>query len=177
MPSQYTVLLVPLPELTPLVQDFRARHIHFPSAHLPPHVTLHSPPVPTAELDERVWRSLDALASKHPAFDVRLGRLGRFDPPGVLWLEPMPSEPFAALARAIAAAFPQHPPLLPDPVFHLTVAQPCTGPELERLEREFARECPELPHSARAREVARYEKRDGSFHHLRAFPLRGARAR
>jgi 2'-5' RNA ligase len=111
-------LVVPFPELAPVVDGLRERTcISKPSHGMPPHVTLLYPsPDDAAALREAL--------SGFVAFDVAFARLNRF--PGTLWLAPEPSQPFVRMTEALTARFPGHLPyggtfaeILP----HLTVAQ------------------------------------------------------
>ena len=111
-------LVVPFPELAPVVDGLRERTcISKPSHGMPPHVTLLSP-APAARAE------IDSVLAPFEAFEVAFARLNRF--PGTLWLEPDPSEPFVRMIEALFRRFPEHPPYggtFAGVVPHLTVAQ------------------------------------------------------
>jgi hypothetical protein len=90
----------------------------------------------------------------------------------VLYLEPEPAERFSALTRAIAAAWPEHPPyegahdeVLP----HLTVAESEDGALLDELAAQVE---PRLPIEARVHEATLIvEDEHGRWHEFRRLPL------
>ena len=111
-------LVVPFPELAPVVDDLRERTcVSKPSHWMPPHVTLLVPcPGDVPAIAEQL--------APFDSFDVSFAELDRF--PGTLWLAPAPAEPFRMLTAALVARFPEHQPyggIFPEVVPHLTVAQ------------------------------------------------------
>ncbi len=75
----------------------------------------------------------------------------------VLWLAPSPDEPFAAMADALAAEFPEHPPYggkYQSMVPHLTVAMSNDEDLLARIEADLAGR---LPIRIRVHHAALYE--------------------
>jgi 2'-5' RNA ligase len=165
-----SAVLVHVPEAEPVVGEWRLRHTYDAPLGIPPHVTLLFPFVPADELDAGVEERLIRLLGEVEPFDVTLARTARF--PEVLYLEPQPSEPFAALTREIAAAWPEHPPYegAHDVVIpHLTVAE---GEDQGLLERIAADVEPQLPIETRVREAQLYiEDAAGRWHERRRFPL------
>ena len=80
-------------------------------------------------------------------FDCELSHVARFERPAdiVLWVAPSPSEPFAAMADALAAEFPEHPPYrgkYKSMVPHLTVAMSDDRGLLDRIEADLAGRLP-----------------------------------
>ena len=165
-----TAVLVHVPEAEPVVGEWRLRHTYDAPLGIPPHVTLLFPFVPAdglgADVEERLARVLGEVES----FDVTFERTARF--PDVLYLEPRPSEPFAALTEAIAAEWPEHPPyegahevVIP----HLTVAE---SNDEELLGRIVADVEPKLPVRKRVREAQLYaEDEAGRWHERNRLPL------
>ena len=111
-------LVVPFPDLAPVVDDVRERTcVSKPSHGVPPHVTLLAP------CTDDVAAIGEQLAPFGP-FDVSFAALDRF--PGTLWLAPDPSEPFREMTASLVARFPDHQPyggVFSRVVPHLTVAQ------------------------------------------------------
>jgi 2'-5' RNA ligase len=146
-----SAVLVPVPEATAAVDDWRERTCNAkPSIGVPPHVTLLFPFVAPEEITTEVVGELrDVFASARP-FAVELRRLERF--PGTLYLAPEPAEAFARLTEALLSRFPDYPPY-GDPslpvIPHLTVAQ---GDDelLDRAEDELTSG---LPIAAEVREA------------------------
>ena len=108
-----SAIIIPI-RLPPAIARVRRREVEVARLGVPAHVTIVSPFLDSSRLDSAVSARLRQIVGKVPAFGVRLGRVRRWPPsalgPGVVWLEPVPSEPFVALTRAIWAAFPECPP-------------------------------------------------------------------
>jgi hypothetical protein len=111
-------LVVPFPDLAPVVDELRERTcVSKPSHGMPPHVTLL---VPSPGDGDAI---AEQLAPFGP-FEVAFRALDRF--PGTLWLAPDPAEPFCAMTAALVGRFPEHQPyggMFARVVPHLTVAQ------------------------------------------------------
>jgi hypothetical protein len=119
----------------------RIRSLHDSSAALgmAAHVTVLYPFVAPARLDASVRATVARIVARQPAFDVTLLATRRL--PGVLWLDPVPAQPFRQLTRAIWAAFPDHPPYggaFPEIIPHLTLAESEDAGLVSRLERSVA---------------------------------------
>ena len=114
------------------------------------------------------------IVAREPAFDVRFVATHRF--PGVVWLDPVPAQPFLRLTQAIWAAFPDHPPYggaFGRVVPHLTVAQLEDARVMASVETLVQ---PLLPIAATARRVdVMATGPDGRWHVRWRLPL-GARA-
>jgi 2'-5' RNA ligase len=141
-----TAIVVPVAEAEPALGDWRRAHTTDGAEGMPPHVTLIHPFADEACVDETVTDGLrDVLADVAP-FDVRFEVFARFDAdPPVLYLEPVPAEPFLHLIGVIAARFPAYPPfggLHETVVPHLTVG--CSGDPgvLAAAEADVARQLP-----------------------------------
>jgi 2'-5' RNA ligase len=167
-----TALLVPVPEATAVVDAYRLRLTRAGADGIPPHVTVLYPFTDTARLTPARVREVAAIVAATPAFDVSLAATARFelDPP-ILYLAPEPAARFAALTRALVAAFPEHRPYAgvhPELVPHLTVAI-ADAATLDAVEAEVA---PSLPLSARATEAWLMERDgDGRWRRRERLPL------
>ena len=122
-------IIVPIWLPEPL-EAIRMREVASARAGAPAHVTLLFPFVPVASLDAGQLALAAEVIAAVAAFDIVLREVRRWDPgggapEGVVWLDPEPSEPFVVLTRALARAFPGHPPYggLHDTIIpHLTIA-------------------------------------------------------
>ncbi|WP_245565445.1 2'-5' RNA ligase family protein [Nocardioides insulae] len=121
------MLVVPVPALEEYVA---ARTAHYDDSCLSAdpawvhaHITLLGPWLPDPAPAD-LARVGEVLSGVSP-FEVKLGEVSVF-PDGLIHLRPSPDEPFTALTRALAAAFPGYAPYagrFPDPVPHLTLDQ------------------------------------------------------
>jgi len=73
-----------------------------------PHVTILYPFLPCEALGPEDRAELAAIAGGVPAFEVRFERVRCFT--DLVWIEPEPAEPFAALTAAVVERWPDHPP-------------------------------------------------------------------
>ena len=122
-----SALVLLVPEADPVVGKLRLAHDPAARAGMPAHVTLLFPFVPVARLDDAVLSRLQEQFARAPeirgAVRMRFDRLARF--PGVSYLALADAAPVVAKIRALAEAWPEHPPYegqFPDIVPHLTVA-------------------------------------------------------
>jgi 2'-5' RNA ligase len=155
-----TALIVAVPEAEPHVAELRLAHDSSAPLGVPAHITILFPFAPAGELDEDAVG--DVLAA-HAAFDFQLASVEHFDD-DVTYLAPVPSEPFAALTRAVAERWPEYPPyegIFETVIPHLTVGE-------TRLELD-----PPLPIACRARDVMLIEEEEpgGRYRERRRFPL------
>lgn len=119
-----TALVVLVPEAEPLVGGIRAELDSSAADGMPAHVTVLWPFVPAAAMTPGDLDRLAAAVWSVRAFRARFRTTARFGDT-VLWLAPEPSEPFAALTRAVESAFPAWPAYggaIDEPIPHLTVA-------------------------------------------------------
>jgi len=149
------------------------RDAHDPSAAdgVPAHVTLLFPFRAVERIDDDSLARADGIAGDAEPFDFVLARIGRFD--GTLYLAPEPATPFVVLTRALAAAFPEHPPyggLHADVVPHLTVARGDAA-VLERAAGVLARSFPHAGIAARAHEMLLIANDTGRWRTLHRFQL------
>jgi 2'-5' RNA ligase len=136
-----TALLVVVPEAEEAVGRHRA--VLDPAArwNVPAHITVLSPFLPPAEVDEAALRD---LFGGFPRFQGRLERVGWFGDT-VAWLAPEPADRFRELTEAVWRRYPQAPPFegaFDDVVPHLTIGHDHPRPQLERAAAEAARHLP-----------------------------------
>jgi 2'-5' RNA ligase len=146
--SQESVILVPFPDLNPVVG--RLRMLHDPSAiaGMPPHVTLMYPFLPPPELSDPVLSELSDLLSRVSAFECAFRRVAEFEN-GIVYLKPDPEEPFTYLTTALAERFSVLPygGAFSNVVPHLTVGTLRSSADRLAVKRELS---PALPVHARA---------------------------
>jgi 2'-5' RNA ligase len=139
-----------------VIDDWRERTSYAkPSSGIPPHVTILSPFVTPASIDNSFVDDLRALFGAFESFTFELGVTGRF--PGVLYLAPNPVEPFGRMTEAVRKAYPDYPPYggTFDPIVpHLTTAE---GND-ETLSEAEADIRSSLPIAAEANEVLLIEE-------------------
>jgi 2'-5' RNA ligase len=140
-----SAVVVLVPELEVVVGEWYRLHTDAGRRGLAPHLTLLYPFIEVAGLaEEPAARIVAALAPFKP-FPVTFAGTARF--PGdeqTLYLRPEPSEPFALMTEAIAAAFPAHSPYggeFDEITPHLTVAQG-EGSLLDAIDRELPARLP-----------------------------------
>jgi hypothetical protein len=93
-------------------------------------------------LDRLAREELERIARTVEAFDVHFERVRRLD--GVVWIEPEPAEPFAALTATIVERWPSHRPyggMFDVVIPHLTVVESDAAP-LEVVEAIAAKVVP-----------------------------------
>jgi len=171
--TRQSALIVTVPEADDAVAVHRARLDPPAGFGVPAHVTVLFPFVPPAEIDAHVISTLASAIATIPRFDAVFESTGWFGTQ-VLWLAPKPAAAFDALTRAVAHAFPHHPPFggRHDVVVpHLTVGHAGTAAgELEEAEAQVLRHLPIRTHVT---EVALWCGIDvpGGWSRSRGFPL------
>jgi hypothetical protein len=107
------------------------------------------------------------------AFEFTLSETRRF--PTVLYLAPLPDEPFKALIQATVERYPDYPPYggeYADVTPHLTIADRLEAEQLDDFEREFMQQHgSQLPVKAQANEVLLIENSSGRWETRQAFEL------
>jgi 2'-5' RNA ligase len=153
-----SAVFVPVPEAEGLVGAWRALHDPRARTGVPAHITLVVPWLPPDKIDEESLGELDALLAGRPAFDYLLDKVCWFGE-RVLWLAPVPAEPFKDLTSVLAARFgtPPWEGEFAEVVPHLTVglAPPESDPPglSSTLADAAADISAKLPITCRAREV------------------------
>jgi hypothetical protein len=107
-----------------------------------PHVTILYPFLPCDALGPADRTELAAIAGTVPAFEVSFERVRRFA--DLVWIEPEPAEPFAALTAAVVERWPDHPPYggtFETVIPHLTLVESEVAP-FEAIEEAIARVAP-----------------------------------
>lgn len=173
--SPEAALVVPVPEVEPLVGGFRARHDPSAASGVPAHITINYPFHPRFRRPEEAHRSLTDLLSRWSPFEYSLAEIRTF--PGVLYLAPHPEQPFLDLIATVAAAFPDSPPYggqFEVAVPHLTVAQPADPTTLGsiRAELESVAES-RLPLACFAARILLIDNEKGSWTTHAVYPLKG----
>ena len=174
--QEESAIVLRVAEAEPLVAATRERFDRSAIRGMPAHVTLLYPFRHPDRLDAGTRAALRAYFSGRAPFRFRLAGLCGF--PGVLYLVPLPLEPFDALARGLWERFPDAPPYggaVADPVPHLTVAQKPPAESLTRTSEELiARLGGALPILCEARAASLAVKRAGRWSLAEQFPLAGA---
>jgi hypothetical protein len=146
-PGAVSAVLVPVPDAEPAVASYRLRFDPSAARGVPAHVTVLFPFLPLSQLTSAsVARLADAVGSVR-RFGVTLSEPRWFEDGGVLYLAPVPAEPFQRLTAAVSATFPECPPYegrYADVVPHLTIGHPPLGSrsQLEEVERDIGRHLP-----------------------------------
>ena len=166
-----SALVVLVPEAEALIGSFR--HCYDPGAALgmPAHVTILYPFKPPDAIDEDVLEALGRCFRRFNSFDFALTETRRFAGE-VLYLAPIPEEPFRQLTLAAWDYSPNTPPYAGQflkIVPHLTVAQ-SSDPDLDEIAREFEA-ASKLPIPARASEVTLMDTRSGRWEIAASFGL------
>jgi len=170
--TDHTGLIVPLPELEPVVGAWRARY-DTQFENVPAHVTVLFPWLPPDELTEADLDAVAQLAKEWRPFEVTFARFGAFEQAGVHYLAPEPGDEFLALTEDLSTVWPECPPYggeFAEVVPHLTVAD---GIDAEQAAEVRAAIEPSLPVRATARELLAVEVRDGRCAPRRSIRLGG----
>jgi 2'-5' RNA ligase len=170
-----TALIVPVPEIEPIVGRFRALHDPVAAAGVPAHVTVLYPFLPPARMSTDVVRTLGELFSTIAAFDAEFAETGRF--PGVLYFAPALDAPFRNLTERVFDTYPEAPPYggqFSDIVPHLTIAHADDPAQLDGIAAEVAAAAQDnVPVRAVIRDVVLIEKVGGRWRTRMRFPLKG----
>lgn len=114
-----------VPEAEPVVEQHRRMLDPAAGWGVPAHVTVLYPFVHPSAVNEDVIARLHAVIRSTSAFSCQFARTRWFGDE-VLWLEPLPADPFRTMTLAVWEAFPHYPPFggaYDEVVPHLTVAQ------------------------------------------------------
>lgn len=176
MPEPQSALVVLTPEAEKLVAQFRASHDPAAAAGVPAHITVLFPFVSPARIGNTALNRLRALFCAHQPFDFRLIGIKQF--PGVIYLAPVPADPFRSLTLAVWAAFPECPPYEGkhvDIVPHLTVGSATDEQVLAGMTQDLAAAAERvLPILVRATEVTLMDNRHGPWAVVTTFALGGS---
>ncbi len=144
-----TAVLIAIPELAAYTDRWRT--VSYAEDHpgisiadrIPPHITVLVPWV-RDPADPEVLARLAAAVEGVGPLEIAFPVAGAF-PGGTVFLRPEPFDVLTELIRAVAAAFPDHPPYggeYPDPHPHLTVSAAGGAPVLAEVEAAVAAETP-----------------------------------
>jgi 2'-5' RNA ligase len=146
--SADSTLIVPVPSVERVLDEFLGRPPQRATTGIPAHITALFPFAPADAIDTALEAAVAEVVAGFAPFEFRLADVGTF--PSVLYLAPEPAQPFVELTNALWSRWPQFPPYggaYDDVIPHLTVATGRQPPEIiERLRRM-------LPLDARAAEV------------------------
>lgn len=166
-------LVVIVPEVEPLVRDYRLEHDPSARAGVPAHLTINYPFLPGVNPDPECIQQLTSLLSTFEPFTFSFQGLARF--PDVLYLPPVPDIEFKRLIGAVAAHFPESPPYggtIEHIIPHLTIAQTEDDGILEALEPEISQRLGEfLPMKIQVDQVWLMDNRSGHWEKRDAFLL------
>ncbi|GLY28275.1 2'-5' RNA ligase family protein [Kineosporia sp. NBRC 101731] len=108
VPEQ-SALIVPVPEVEPVVGPFRAKLDVNAAKGVPAHVTVLFPFLPPSAIDDEARTTLRDLFAGHSPFEVTFTEVRWFGD-AVTWLAPYPDIAFRQLTAAAWGHFPQTPP-------------------------------------------------------------------
>jgi 2'-5' RNA ligase len=174
MPPIESALVVLVPEAEGLVGPFRDKHDPSAAAGMPAHITLLYPFKPPDEVDADVLDHLRHSFARLPPVRFSLAATRRLGF-SVLYLAPVPDEPFRQLTRLIVDCYPETPPYggkFADVIPHLTVAQLDDEQLLDRIADGFAQASRgKLPIHATALDLALMDNRSGRWQVRATFEL------
>jgi 2'-5' RNA ligase len=166
-------LVVPIPEVEPLVAPFRLKYDPSAALGVPAHITINYPFLPGIDPDEDIYRELKELFANTEAFQFTFSQFSRF--PDVLYLAPEPDAPFKQLINLVADRFPESPPYegeFDEIIPHLTIAQSKDEEVLKSVERELAILARGyLPLTVQATQVWLMANRAGKWQQSGSYPL------
>lgn len=147
------MLVIPVPEVNGWVRERTAYYddsfLGRDDAFINAHITLLGPWIPqptTADLEK-----VAAIAHATSSFEYSLRSLGTF-PDGIIYLDPLPTEPFTLLTAKLTAAFPDHPPYggaFGSVVPHLTLDQASDEVSIESVTRSLGEVVPTTTRATR----------------------------
>jgi len=170
--TDYSGLIVSLPDLEPVVGEWRTRY-DTQFADTPAHVTALFPWIPPGDLTEADLDAVGQLAKDWQPFEVCFAGFRTFDDPDVHYLAPEPADPFVALTQDLCTVWPEYPPYegaFYEVVPHLTVA---VGANTEQAAEFRAAIEALLPVRTVADELTVVEVLDGRCRVRRSFRLGG----
>jgi 2'-5' RNA ligase len=147
-----SAVVVPVPDVEPVVCGWRERFDRSAAQGMPAHITALYPFLPRARLTDGILARLGELCAVVSVLEVEFRRTSRFG--DVLYLDPEPAGELAALTASIATAWPETPPYggaFAEVIPHLTVAQGASEQELRDVEANVLSKLPirtELTHAS-----------------------------
>lgn len=175
MARSFSGLVVLLPDLEPIVGDWRARYDTSVYG-LPAHVTVLAPWIPPEQLTEADLDTLAQLLKSWQPFEVSFGAFGQFETGAefdVHYLAPEPADHFLGLVDDLCAVWPEYEPyegMFDDVIPHLTVATTAKPEQAARFREQIE---PRLPIATIATELSLVAIRDDDYSLVRNFRLGG----
>jgi hypothetical protein len=169
----HSLLMVPVPELDPVVRARMARAA--PDDPLPSadealaHITLLGPFAALDAIHDGMLAELRRFFSDVTPFQFALTGIHQF-PGGEAYLSPSPSSPFRQLTHGLARLFPEYPPYggaFDDVVPHLTIPIPA-GESIDQLRFEMR---DRFPIATQARSASLFWWEPGASRTLSTFPF------
>ncbi|MEV4642553.1 2'-5' RNA ligase family protein [Actinoplanes sp. NPDC049548] len=168
-----TALLATVNEVEPVVGRWRRRFDSSASAGVPAHVTVLFPFLDNDRITDTVVGDLRSLIGARRSFAVRFGECRRF--PDVLYLAPVPDQPFRALTEEIAKRWPEAPPYegqFTEVIPHLTVAHGQPPRIYDEVEAALA---DQLPTTATISSISLFVSDGHRWERHMEFPMLGQR--
>ncbi len=173
-----TALIVPVPEVEPIVGRFRDRYDPAAADGIPAHVTVVYPFLPAQTISSDVIQSLSELFAGLLQFHAEFSEIRRF--PGVLYFAPIEDAPFRRLTERVVERYPEAPPYggqFPQIVPHLTIAHVEDQVRLDDIAAQFAVAAKgKIPVRAVVRDVVLIEEANGTWRTKVRFPLKAVAA-
>lgn len=170
-----SAVIIPIPEVEPVVRELRLRYDPAARLGVPAHVTLLYPFCAPQTLD-RETKTLETFCGSIAAFRFSFTDVRRF--PATAYLHPDKAEAFTRITRKLVDLWPQCKPYggaFPDIVPHLTVADRVTDEILDTVEKLLRRQ---LPLQCAAREISIFASDDtGTWSKKVSYLLRGLEGR
>ena len=167
-------IVVPMPELEPLVGDHRRAWDPVAALGAGAHVTVLFPFATPDAIDDATLARISRAVGTFEPFAVSFNAVRSF-PDHVLYLAPEPAPAFRALTEALAVAFPEYPPYrgqFAEIIPHLTVAHRPDAP-IDEIAAAVRRH---LPVAGSASRVEVWEEgADARWSTRASFPLSGVR--
>ena len=164
-----SALIIPIPEVEPVVGPLRWQHDEAARLGVPAHITLLYPFCRPQEIGGQI-KSLQDLCAAIEAFPFSFTEVRRF--PATAYLHPDKSETFAQIIRMLVKTWPQYKPYegaFLDTVPHLTVADRVDMETLNEVEDSLRHQ---LPIECVAREICLLTRDDaGIWSTKSSFPL------
>jgi 2'-5' RNA ligase len=132
-----------VPPAEPVVSAWRDQFDSSAAQGMPAHITALYPFLPEDRLGTEALTRLRRLCARRPVLEVEFKRPARF--PGVLYLEPEPSDGLRQLTIEIAGQWPEAPPYrgaFAEIIPHLTLAQGVAAAVLDMIEARVPRSLP-----------------------------------
>ena len=168
-----SAIVVLVPESEPVVGRWREELDSSAAIGLPAHVTLLYPFAAPVDITAGLIAKVTETIGRFGAFDYQLEDVRWFDDT-VVWLSPVPADPFITLTTMLREAFPDFPryggAFGDDVVPHVTIGDRGPVARLQEAARDVASS---LPITARARDVALLcgGPSVASWHVIRTMPL------